>query len=105
MPQLAQLRDLIEHGRTVKLRRFQSALHWYVRKRQGQYMKHAEGYKNPDGVVIVQPRTAFYETWEELTCDLGYDAQVRGWYITGDSLPDYWQEPANEEPRYRDPSA
>lgn len=99
MPQLAQLRDLIERGRTAQLRRYQSVLHWYVKQQDRLYIKHTEGYKNPEGVEIVQPRTAFYETWDGLTEDLSYDVEMSGWYITDDALPDYWQEPANEEPR------
>lgn len=102
MPRLAHLRDLIEHGRTARLRRFQSVLHWYVRKQQALYVKHTEGYMNPDGVEIVQSRTAFYQTWEGLMSDLGYDAEVSGWRITDNELLDYLQDPCAEEPRSPD---
>jgi hypothetical protein len=98
MPKLAELKKAIDEGQTAKLRRYQSVLHWYVKKKGAFYIKHAEGYKNPDGVLIVRPSTALYETWEGLLGELGYHASVNSWLLTSEPLRDYTPPPEWTEP-------
>jgi hypothetical protein len=86
---LAQLHELIEHGRTAKLRRWRSILHWYVKKEHDFYIKQAEGYTNPDDIVIVQAETTLYPTWSQLVDSFGYEATSNAWQITDEELEDY----------------
>lgn len=90
---LAQARDLIEHGRTARLRQWRGILHWYIIKEHGWYVKQAEGYTNPRGVIVVPTETAFYLCWDALMNASGSDALSDGWEITDDRLASY-QMPA-----------
>lgn len=95
---LVHLHDLIDYGRTAKLRQWQSILHLYVKKEQGQYLIHKEGYKNPRGMIIVHPKTTFYQTWDDLINEIGYDAKVNGWEITDEPLREYYPPVHEPEP-------
>ena len=81
MPSLAELKVAIDRGKRAKLRLWRSILYVFV-ERQGQgYLKRMQGYRNPDGVLVVEPRTISYEQWEELMDGLGYDAYSHGWEL------------------------
>ena len=81
MPSLAELKIAIDRGKRAKLRLWRSILSVFV-ERQGQgYLKRMQGYRNPDGVLVVEPRTISYEQWEELMDGLGYDAYSHGWEL------------------------
>jgi hypothetical protein len=90
MPQLNALKEAIDAGHTAKHRRWQSVLHWLVKKEMDFYAKEAEGYTNNDGVVIVRAATAFYPTWERLVSSLeAYYANSHAWRLTDEPLEDY----------------
>jgi hypothetical protein len=89
MPQLSELKAAVDAGKTAKHRRWRSILHWFVKKEQDFYIKQAQGYTNPDGVVIVRAETAFYPRWEGLVDSFGYNATSKRWEITDEELEDY----------------
>lgn len=93
MAYLNELKAAVDAGKTARLRRWRSILHWFVGKNRIDdlefYLKQAEGYTNPDGIVIVQAETAFYPTWSALVDSLGYDAESSGWQLTDEPLADY----------------
>ncbi len=79
----------IDMGRTAKHIRWRSVLHYRVRKEGKYYGRQAEGYTNPDGVVILKTDTTFYSTWEDLIDAFNGYYDDSGWEITDDPFTDY----------------
>jgi hypothetical protein len=84
MAHLNELKVAIDSGQIVKLRQWRTVLHWYVKKERGVYLKRAEGYINPAGMIVARPQTLSYEKWEELVNSFGYDATLGSWQLTNE---------------------
>jgi hypothetical protein len=86
---LTDCKALVDAGKTAKHLRWRSILHYLVRKEGAYYGRQAEGYINPDGILIVKPDTTFYSTWQDLIDSFnGYYAGSE-WEITDDPFEDY----------------
>ena len=81
MPSLDELKTAIDRGKRAKLRLWRSILYMFVEKKGQGYLKRMQGYRNPDGVLVVEPREATYEQWNELMDGLGYDGDSHGWEL------------------------
>ena len=81
MPPLHELKTAIDRGKIAKLRLWRSVLSQFVARRGPFYVKRIQGYRNPDGVLIVEPRVVLYVQWDDLTDGLGYDADSPGWEL------------------------
>jgi hypothetical protein len=95
---LNDCKAMVDRGHTAKQLRWQSILHHVVRKHDDHYELLAQGYINPDGIIVVPQVLSHYTTWEMLRNALGYYADASGWHITEDAfesylLPENWIAP------------
>lgn len=95
---LSDCKLTVDAGYTAKHQRYRSILYFLIRKKGEYYELQKEGYVNPDGIIIVQQETAFYETWKALLDALGWYASSSGWYITNDQF----KEPPEKETASQD---
>lgn len=89
MSQLNELKAAVDDGKTAKHRIWRSILHFLVRKENGFYGKQSEGYKNEDDIIIVEPATIFYPSWEELINSFSALYADAEWWLTDDKFVDY----------------
>ena len=86
MPSLHELKAAIDRGKTARLRLWRSVLSQFVTRRGSLYVKRIQGYRNPEGILVVEPRKLVYEHWDELLDGLGYDAHSHGWELIEESM-------------------
>jgi hypothetical protein len=79
----------IDAGKTAEHLRWRSVLHFQIRKEGDYYARHAEGYKNPHGVLIVKPDTIYYSSWEEIIDAFNGYYDDSGWELTNEPFRDY----------------
>ncbi|GHO99155.1 hypothetical protein KSF_092030 [Reticulibacter mediterranei] len=97
MPRLNDLKAAIDDGKTAKHQQWRSMLHYLIRKEQGFYGRQIEGYKNEKEVVVVEPQTTFYATWDQLLASLNGFYTDNDWWLTDDKFVDYLPSKREEQ--------